>query len=252
MSTITKPIILDETGKAIVDAIRSLNTDGGDAVHYTAELKTEAEKAQARQNIGASDFSGNYNDLQEKPFIPTRTSELSNDQRFITIDDVPSIAADTMPLMDGTASRGSDDHYARADHVHPADTNKVDKVDGKDLSTNDYTDEDKDKLALIEDKAEVNKIDTVKVNGVAQAINDKSIDIEMPTKVSDLENDDKFVKEDDLETKGADSFVLHTETMSLSDDAKKIARDNIGIEDFVKEILTMDDDYIASFDAGNI
>lgn len=39
------------------------------AVHYTAETKTEEQKAQARANIGAgtSNFSGNYGDLQNKP-----------------------------------------------------------------------------------------------------------------------------------------------------------------------------------------
>ena len=43
--------------------------------------------------------------------------------------------------------------------------NKVDKVDGKGLSTNDYTTAEKNKLAGIEEKAEVNIIETVKVNG---------------------------------------------------------------------------------------
>jgi hypothetical protein len=30
--------------------------------------------------------------------------------------------------MDGTASRGSESTYARSDHIHPADTNKQDKI----------------------------------------------------------------------------------------------------------------------------
>ena len=47
---------------------------------------TDAEKAQARQNIGAgtSSFSGNYNDLADKPTIPSKTSDLTNDSGFIT------------------------------------------------------------------------------------------------------------------------------------------------------------------------
>lgn len=45
--------------------------------------------------------------------------------------------------------------------------NKVDKVDGKGLSTNDFTTAEKTKLAGITAGAEVNTIDTVKVNGTA-------------------------------------------------------------------------------------
>lgn len=44
---------------------------------------------------------------------------------------------------------------------------KVDKVTGKGLSTNDFTTELKDKLDGIEDNAEVNDIEVVKVNGTA-------------------------------------------------------------------------------------
>lgn len=58
----------------------------------------------------------------------------------------PATAA---PLMDGTAAVGSGDKYAREDHVHPSDTTKVDKVNGKGLSTNDYDDTAKGKVDAI-------------------------------------------------------------------------------------------------------
>lgn len=43
------------------------------AVAYTVQTLTEEQKAQARVNIGvgASDFSGSYNDLIDKPNIPS-------------------------------------------------------------------------------------------------------------------------------------------------------------------------------------
>ena len=46
-----------------------------DYVKYTAQTLTDAQKSQARSNIGAgtSNFSGNYNDLTNKPTIPTFT-----------------------------------------------------------------------------------------------------------------------------------------------------------------------------------
>jgi len=48
--------------------------------------------------------------------------------------------------MDGTAAIGTSAKYAKEDHVHPSDTTKVDKVSGKELSTNDFTDAYKTKL----------------------------------------------------------------------------------------------------------
>ena len=69
---------------------------------------------------------------------------------------------------------------------------KVDKVTGKGLSTNDYTDADKTKLAGIAEGAQVNVLETVKVNGNAQTITSKAVDITVPTKTSDITNDSNF------------------------------------------------------------
>lgn len=62
-------------------------------------------------------------------------------------------------------------------------SNYVQKRAGYDLSKNDYTDDDKDKLDGIEEGAQVNKIETVKVNGSALTITDKAVDIEIPDAV---------------------------------------------------------------------
>ena len=50
-------------------------SDTEDAVTYTAQTLTNAQKTQARANIGAgtSNFSGSYNDLSNKPNIPVAT-----------------------------------------------------------------------------------------------------------------------------------------------------------------------------------
>ena len=47
---------------------------------------TDTEKSNARANIGAgtSSFSGSYNDLSNKPTIPTNTSQLTNDSGYTT------------------------------------------------------------------------------------------------------------------------------------------------------------------------
>ena len=59
--------------------------------------------------------------------------------------------------------------------------NKVDKVSGKQLSTNDYTNEEKTKLTGIEDGAQKNILESVKVNGSALPISEKAVDIPLAT-----------------------------------------------------------------------
>ena len=64
-----------QTGEVVINAVKT-----------TAQTLTDAQKAQARTNIGAgtSLFSGAYDDLTGKPTIPSKTSELDNDSGFIT------------------------------------------------------------------------------------------------------------------------------------------------------------------------
>lgn len=53
-------------------------------------------------------------------------------------------------------------------------------MEGKGLSTNDFTDDLNTKLAGIAAGAEVNTINTVKLNGEALTVTDKSVNIEVP------------------------------------------------------------------------
>lgn len=59
-----------------------------DTVWNKPQTLSAAQKAQARQNIGASDFSGNYNDLSNKPTIPSTVAELSEDNTHRTVTDI--------------------------------------------------------------------------------------------------------------------------------------------------------------------
>ena len=55
----------------------------------------------------------------------------------------------------------------------------VSKVKGKDLSTNDFTDSAESKLNGIQAGAQVNKIESVKVNNTAVEINNKTVNIDL-------------------------------------------------------------------------
>ena len=92
--------------------------------------------------------------------------------------------------------------------------NKVDKVEGKGLSTNDYTTAEKNKLGGIAAGAQVNVIESIKVNGQAQAIDSKGVNITMPTGA--LASKSK-VAEADLETALASKINGKANTSDLAD-----------------------------------
>lgn len=72
--------------------------------------------------------------------------------------------------------------------VSNAAATKVDKESGKVLSSNDYTDDEKSKLGNVAAGAQVNKIESIKVNGVVQDIKTKEVDITVPTDNASLAN----------------------------------------------------------------
>lgn len=100
--------------------------------------------------------------------IPTKTSQLTNDSGFLT------------ELPEGTLNGYATESYVSTNYQpkgtyitqHQDISGKVDKEDGKGLSTNDYTTDEKNKLAGIEEGAQVN-----------------------PTKVSELTNDVGYITE---------------------------------------------------------
>lgn len=60
--------------------------------------------------------------------IPKKVSQLENDSKYITIDDVPEgvSASTTVPKADsGSGSTGIEGAYARGDHVHPTDPTRL-------------------------------------------------------------------------------------------------------------------------------
>lgn len=116
--------------------------------------------------------------------------------------------ADKVDKVDGKGLSAND--YTDADKAKldalPSDStletaldNKVDKVDGKGLSANDFTDADKTKLDGIEAGAQVNTVDSV--NGRTGAVTGLAEADDIPTKVSELANDSAYQTEAEVDNK---------------------------------------------------
>lgn len=94
--------------------------------------------------------------------------------------------------------------------------NKVDKEAGKGLSTNDYTTTEKNKLAGIAAGAQVNVIESVKVNGVALPVSEKAVNVTVPTGALASKNK---VSKTDLDT----ALTSELDGKANSDDLAAIA-----------------------------
>ena len=88
---------------------------------------------------------------------------------------------------------------------------KVDKVTGKGLSTNDFTTTLKNKLDGIDSGAQTNVIETIKRNGTNLTVIEKAVDINVPTKLSDLINDKTFKTETEIKSLIAEHGKLKKE-----------------------------------------
>lgn len=168
-------------------------------------------------NLAAVATSGSYNDLSNKPTIPTvptNVSAFNNDAGYLVENDVATLRT---TVSGHTTSIGN------------LQDSKVDKVEGKGLSTNDYTTSDKNKLAGIAAGAEVNvQSDWNQTNTSADDYikNKPSI----PTKVSDLNNDSGFITNS---VNNLTNYYKKTETYTKTEVDNLIA----GIPDWTVEVV---------------
>ena len=120
-----------------------------------------------------------------------------------SISNLVDSAPETMDTLNELAAAIKDNKDV-ADVLTEAVGKKVDKVEGKDLSTNDYTTEEKDKLEGIAAGAEVNvQSDWNETNENSDAFVKNKPTI--PTKTSQLENDSEFKTTDTWKANSATS-----------------------------------------------
>ena len=112
------------------DKVDKVSGKGLSTNDYTTEEKNKlagiADGAEVNVNADWNATSGDAKILN-KPTIPSKTSQLTNDSGFITSSDIPEgpAASTITPKMNGTASVGTETAFARGDHVHPSDTTKA-------------------------------------------------------------------------------------------------------------------------------
>lgn len=151
----------------IYEAILSGDTDNLPKPLTREEAYLEAIALNGGGGGGGSD---SYPALSNKPkingvtLIGNKSSAELGLQPTLTFDDEPTENSNR-PVKSGG--------------IYSALSEKVDKVEGKDLSTNDFTDALKNKLNGIEEGAEVNVIESISVNGVTQTITEKAINLDV-------------------------------------------------------------------------
>lgn len=121
-------------------------------------------------------------------------SALSISSKSVSINAVTTITVPTGLTASALSSGGNIAISLSSDYTIPKESrlvdvetslgNKVDKIDGKGLSTNDFTDDFKTKLTGIESGAEVNKIASIKLNGTTLSISSKSVNVNAATSIT--------------------------------------------------------------------
>ena len=143
--------------------------------------------------------------------IPTKVSELQNDTGYITTAATTNFLTgytETDPTVPSWAKAANKPSYTASevgalptgttlDNVPDGSTRKLSNYVAKDgskvLSTNDYTTAEKNKLAGIASGAQVNVIETIKVNNTALTPSSKAVSITVPTTTSQLTNNSNYV-----------------------------------------------------------
>jgi len=200
----------------------------------------------------AASGTRDYNELRNKPSIngqtlegdmilPTHTSELINDSNFVsdsnythTDNNYTTAEREKLSEIEPNAEvniiekvnvNGTEIIPANkeVDIIVPTKTSELLNdsnlvVDASYVHTdNNYTSTEKSKLSGIEANAQVNVVEKVRVNGTEISALNKAVDIPVPTKTSDLINDNGYV---------VDSSYVHTDN-NFSDSIKQTYDDTV-------------------------
>ena len=178
------------------------------------QVAKTAETIQGTISLHKISKTGNYNDLLNKPsldFIPI--SEKGQPNGVASLDENGKIVKSDLP-----ADTVYDNNYVHTD--------------------NNFTNALKDKLDSVEEGAEPNVIEVIQKNGTALPITNKTVNVEVPTKTSDILNDSGFITNtvDNL-TNYYNKTETYTQTQVdnlLNNNAKEQIKTAVYIKEFVK------------------
>ena len=122
-------------------------THVGDSTHLTTSDKTAISKVSTiegnlsdlEDSLSTVATSGSYTDLSNKPSIPSKTSDLTKDTGFLTSHQDISGKENISNKKSAWGKTPSDTDYPTSKLVYDSLETKVDKVTGKGLSSNDFT-----------------------------------------------------------------------------------------------------------------
>lgn len=207
--------------------------------------------------IGGSGGSGtttNYNDLTNKPILNTNyTSSLSPDAseiikgtiglhkisktgKYSDLIGIPDL--DFIPNSEKGVAGG----VATLDENSKLPTSQLPDgiiTDPNYVHTdNNFTNALLTKLDGIEDGAQVNKIESISKNGEALTITNKNVNIEVPTKLSELENDNNTVTDKDyVHTDNNFTNALLTKLNGIENGAEVNAISGIKVNEVLQPIV---------------
>lgn len=186
--------------------------------------------------------SGSYTDLTNKPTIPSKTSDLTNDSNFLTSHQDISGKQDKSNIVTSWSVTTSDTKYPSEKLVKTDLDGKVDKVNGKGLSTNDY------------DNTAKNKVDSLATVATSGSYTDLSNKPTIPTVVSTIaDGNSNAISSDavyDALALKADSSGLSTVATSGSynDLSDKPDLSNFGGAVTVEKKTTAETGYLATYE----
>ena len=169
------------------------------------ELEKKVDKVSGKE-LSENDFTDAY-----KSQVDSNTSARHTHLNKAILDGTQQSFTTTLKnnLDDNTSAR----------HTH---SNKT-ILDG---TTASFTTSDENKLNGIATGAQVNVIESIKVNGAAQTVTSKAVNITVPTKTSQLQNDSEFVTLSDLDD--SEAGIIE----GLAGKVDKIAGKGLSTNDF--------------------
>lgn len=157
------------------------------------DIPSEALKFKGNIEIGVFAYTVDQNNNKKLIYSPTPTVKKIKNGSFVEDTDNSEELSPTDKEQMNTKIQNN------TNEIQKLKNGKVDKKQGYDLSENDFSNDYKSKLDNIEDSSQVNKIESFSVNGTRQNIDDnKNIDINVPTKTSELTNDSDFTTNEKL------------------------------------------------------